>query len=104
MQIIAFMRTGGDDHLNVLIELAENHHQPVTVKRPSFASGCEKSWMPARSAAPVMPGLEPGIQGAPYIIITRLSALNAQVKSVHDELGRLPWTHYLAYRFEKCII
>ena len=103
MQIIAFMRTGGDDHLDVLIELAENHHQPVYGEAAELRIGTrEKSARQIRR--PVMPGLEPGIQAAPYIIITRLSALDARVKPVHDEFGRLPWTHYLAYRFEKCII
>jgi hypothetical protein len=31
-----------------------------------------------------MPGLEPGIQAAPSVIITRISALDARVKPVHD--------------------
>ena len=39
----------------------------------------------ARSAVPVMPGLEPGIQAASYVIIPRMSALDARVKPVHDE-------------------
>jgi len=32
-----------------------------------------------------MPGLEPGIQAAPSIIIRRTSALDARLKPVHDE-------------------
>ena len=35
--------------------------------------------------APVMPGLEPGIQAAPSVIIMRTSALDARVEPVHDE-------------------
>jgi len=32
-----------------------------------------------------MPGLEPGIQAAPGVIVSRTSALDALVKPVHDE-------------------
>ena len=35
-----------------------------------------------------MPGLEPGIQALPFVIVTRTSALDARVKPVHDEEGR----------------
>ena len=37
---------------------------------------------------PSSPGLEPGIQAAPLVIIRRQSALDARVKPVHDEPGR----------------
>jgi hypothetical protein len=35
-----------------------------------------------------MPGLEPGIQALPFVIIARTSALDARVKPAHDEEGR----------------
>ena len=35
-----------------------------------------------------MPGLEPGIQALPFVIVTRTSALDARVKPAHDEEGR----------------
>ena len=34
-----------------------------------------------------MPGLDPGIQAAPSLIIARTPALDARVKPVHDEHG-----------------
>jgi hypothetical protein len=34
---------------------------------------------------PVMPGLEPGIQAAPSVVILRISALDGRIKSAHDE-------------------
>ena len=37
-----------------------------------------------------MPGLEPGIQAAPSVIIPRTSALDARVKPAHDEPERVP--------------
>jgi hypothetical protein len=36
-----------------------------------------------------MPGLEPGIQAAPSVIIPRASALDARVKPAHDEPERV---------------
>jgi hypothetical protein len=55
------------------------------VKRPTFALRMREKSDARQIRRPVMPGLEPGIQAAPYIIITRLSALDARVKPVHDE-------------------
>jgi len=39
----------------------------------------------SQGGSPVMPGLEPGIQAAPSVVILRISALDARIKSAHDE-------------------
>jgi hypothetical protein len=44
--------------------------------------GAEKQ--PSHSRRFVMPGLEPGIQAAPSVIILRTPALDARIKPAHD--------------------
>jgi len=39
----------------------------------------------SQGGSPVMPGLEPGIQAAPSVVIPGKSTLDARVKPVHDE-------------------